>query len=526
MPLVLHRYIYAVHSVIIRRDTKTKGIIRRKQGGNTVNFSEGLKTAADYTLTENGAAALNTTGNACLDFFATIGSLRDADVQRIHMLFAEAFKENPLIAVKTVFYARDIREGLGERQTFRTLIRYMAEKHPQALIKNLDLIGVFGRFDDLYSLIGTPLEADMWSSMSRQFEEDRRNLENGCAISLLSKWIKTADASSENTRRLGILTAQKLGYSVYDFKRLVRRMRKRIDVTEALMSAGKWNEIKYSAVPGRAMSVYRDAFMRHDSERFGDFISRALEGKEKINSSTLFPYDIVREALFNLDDSDVLEAQWRQLPDYVEKDSNVVIMADVSGSMTCSGCRPLATAVGLAVYFAERNTGAYHNIFMTFSADPQIVRLKGETLVQKVDCVRKSDWGYNTNLEAAFDKVLDIAAANRVPADEMPKSIIVISDMEIDCCTELEDSGNGNTSFHELMRRRYASFGYDMPNIVFWNVNSRNNVFHAGASYKGVQLCSGQSANVFKQLMSCIDRTPSEMMNSVLNSERYECIGI
>ena len=195
-----------------------------------MNFAEAARMNAAFTRTENGAVALNTTGDARLDFFGTAGSLRGADKERINRLFSEAYKEDPLFATKIAFYARDVRGGLGERKTFRTLLQFMAESHPEALRPNMDLIGVYGRFDDLYCLIDTPLEDEMWAAMKRQFEEDRQNLLEGNAISLLANWIKTAYASSENTRKLGILTAQKLGYSVYEFKRLVRAMRKQIGI--------------------------------------------------------------------------------------------------------------------------------------------------------------------------------------------------------------------------------------------------------------------------------------------------------
>ena len=495
-------------------------MVDREKGEEIMSFVENLRKAAGFTRTENGAVALNTTGSACLDLFGTVGALRDAEENRVHTLFAEAYRENPLTATKIAFYARDIREGLGERKTFRELLQYMAQKHPEALTQNLDLIGVFGRYDDLYCLIGTPLEEEMWAAMKRQFEEDRENLEQGNAISLLAKWIKTADASSEKTRKLGILTAQKLGYSVYDFKRIVRRMRKHINVVECLMSAGRWDEIKYSQVPGRAMMIYRKAFARHDEEGFGAFVSRAVSGEETIHSATLYPYDIVEKILYQNEYSDVLEAQWQQLPNYVEAGTNAIVMADVSGSMTWSGGRPLATSVGLAIYFAERNTGAYHNLFMTFSGNPHVVILKGETLSQKVTYVSNVDWGQNTDLEAAFDKVLHIAVTNHTPKSEMPKSIIVISDMEIDNC------GNREWTFYDQMAHKYASYGYEIPNVVFWNVNSRNDVFHADKNRKCVQLCSGQSVATFKQLMSCINCTPVEMMHRVIDSERYDCIKV
>lgn len=490
-----------------------------------MNFAEAAKQKENFTRTENGAVAIKSTGDACLDLFGTIGSLRDTDENRVCRLFAEAYKENPLMATKIAFYARDIRGGLGERKVFRTIIKYMAEYHPEALRPNLDLVGVFGRYDDLYCLIGTPLEDDMWAAMKNQFEEDLKNMHDGNAISLLAKWIKTADASSERTRKLGVLTAQKLGYPVYNFKRIVRAMRKQIGVVESLMSAGEWDKIKYSDVPSRAMMVYRKAFVRHDADRYSEFINKAVNGETKINSATLYPYDLIEKLLtygiwrnyFEVKEDKTVEAQWRQLPNYVQEGTNAIVIADTSGSM--SG-RPLNTAIGLAIYFAERNKGAYHNMWMSFSSHPNIHVLKGETLSQKIASLDMQDWNNNTDLKAAFDLVLDIALENHVSADEMPKSLIVISDMEIDCC------GNKDWTFYDKMRAKFEKHGYEIPNIVFWNVESRNDVFHADKTRKGVQLCSGQSTSVFKQLMSCIGYTPVEMMEKVIGSERYDCITV
>lgn len=489
-----------------------------------MNFAEAAKQKGSFTRTENGAVALCTTGSKLLDLFGSVGSLRKEDETRITRLFADAYSEDALFATKIVFYARDIRGGLGERRTFRILLRYMAEYHPEVLRPNLDLVGVYGRYDDLYELIGTPLEDDMWAAMKKQFEEDLRNLNDDKAISLLAKWIKTADASSEKTRKLGILTAQKLGYPVYNFKRIVRTMRKKIGVIESLMSAGRWDEIEYSAVPSRAMMIYRNAFQKHDEDRYNAFINKAVNGEEKINSATLYPYDLI-EKIWNMScygankvkDDKTVEAQWRQLPNYVEEGTNALVIADTSGSMYG---RPMATSVGLAIYFAERNKGAYHNMWMSFSTNPHIHVLKGETLAQKIGSIDMDDWDGNTDLKAAFNLVLNIAEKNDVPPDEMPKSLIVISDMEIDYC------GNREWTFYEKMSKKFHKAGYEIPNIIFWNVDSRQDVFHADSKRIGVQLCSGQSTSVFKQMMSCVGMTPMEAMAKVINSERYEPIKV
>lgn len=495
-----------------------------------MNFGNVLRNEQEnMTRTENGALALKSTQDACLDLFATIGALREASDDRVETLFEKAYNKNPLLATKILFYSRDIREGLGERETLRKLLVYLGNKHPEALIDNLDLIGYYGRFDDLYCLVGTELESCMWETMKRQFEEDLQNLRNGMPIFMLAKWVKTADASSKLTRQLGILTAEKLGYSVYEFKRLVREMRKRIKIVESFMVQGKWNEINYSEVPGRAMMIYRNAFINHDRVRFDEYISDVSCGIEKINASTLFPYDIVEKMMYgepdsrgyrnSIDDESarVLEVQWNNLPDYVEPGSNVIVVADVSGSM--SG-RPMASSIGLALYFGERNTGDFHNLFMTFSNRSEIVNVKGTTLQEKINHARREDWGGSTNLESAFERILNIAVRNYTPVEDMPKSIIVISDMEINGCV------GRDWTFYEEMKSLYEAYGYELPNIIFWNVNSRSNVFHVDKDRKGVQLCSGQSVTIFKQLIGCIGKSPVQWMNEVIHVPRYEQIKV
>lgn len=486
-----------------------------------MNFAEAATERTKFTKTENGAVALNTTSNKLLDFYSVVGALRNADDSRIQRLFADAYSEDPLTATKIVFYARDVREGAGERETFRKLIKYMAYYHPESIRPNIHLIGEFGRYDDLYSFIGTPLEDDMWDYMKEQFQLDLMALKSDDTnISLLAKWIKTPDASSRNTRELGILTARKLGYSVYEFKRRLRALRKELRIVEAQMSANKWNEINYSAVPSRAGMIYRNAFTKHDGERYAEFINKAVKGEAKINSGTLYPYDIVEKVwgwYGHSNEDSTLEAQWRQLPNYVKEGTNAIVMADTSGSMDG---RPIASALGLAVYFAERNKGVFHNLWMSFSAKPKFHILKGETLAQKLNSIDTRDWNMDTDLKAAFDLVLSTAIDNEVPQEEMPKALIIISDMEIDFC------GNREWSFYDKMEHKFAKHGYQIPNVIFWNVNSRHDIYHADATRKGVQLVGGQSTTTFKNLIECIDMTPVEAMYKTLNSERYDCITI
>ena len=501
-----------------------------------MNFAEAMKQEQKWTRTENGAVALNTTSDALLDLFGTIGALRNADETRITTLFEEAYKADPFIATKILFYARDIRgdeetSGLGERKVFRVILKYCAKYHPEVIRPNLDLIGVYGRYDDLYELVGTPLEDEMWATMKKQFEEDLDNMAKGNAISLLAKWIKTADASSDKTRKLGILTAQKLGYDVYNFKRIVRAMRKQIGIVEALMSAGRWDEIKYSEVPSRAMMIYRNAFKKHDEERFNQFAQKAVTGEVKINSSTLYPYDILAKyagrdwwshnyysgSSLNPTEENVLQAQWDQLPDYVEPGTNAIVVADTSGSMIG---RPMDTAISLAIYFAQRNHGAFKNLWMNFSSNPSYQQIKGKTLKQILNNIDYNNWSGSTNCKAAFEMILDTAIQYHIPQEDMPKALIIISDMEFDYC------GGKNWTFYDQMKNEFARNGYEIPSIIFWQVNSRHDVFHTDKNRKGTILVSGQSASVFKQLMGSVNYTAMEFMMKTVNAKRYDPITV
>lgn len=490
-----------------------------------MNFAEAMKNETRKTQTLNGANAYNTTNSALVDLFGSIGSLRGADITRIHYLFNQAYEEDALIATKILFYARDVRCGLGERDTFRALLRFCAFNHPEALRNNLEFVGTYGRWDDLYSLISTPLEADMWGVMKHQFTEDIYNMNQNKSISLLAKWIKTADASSKRTRELGIRTALAFGYDVYTFKRIVRSMRKYLKVVEQKMSTNNWDKINYSEVPSKAMINYNAAFIRHDAYRFDKYVSDVKEGKAKINSGTLYPYDIVRKYLRNDEVTDALEEQWKALPNYLDKEENVLVMCDTSGSMEYENhSLPLFAAIGLTLYFAERNTGAFHNLFLTFETNVHLLSVKGTNLYTKIDNIKKAPWGGSTNINAAFEKVLTLGIDNHIPNEDMPKAIVIISDMEFDVCTGY---GNPNPwSFYDTMKATFEANGYTIPDIVFWNVNSIKDTFHADANYKGVQMVSGCSAVTFKHVLDAIGYTPYECMMKVINDVRYSQITI
>ena len=490
-------------------------------------FVNALKKENNYTLTENGAVALKSTNSALVDLFGQIGAMRKRPDADIESAFSKAFAEDKLLATKMAFYARNIRGGLGERRTARIIFRFLAKLYPNVMKKNIQFIPLFGRYDDLYEFVGTPIENDMWKLIREQWNLDIENMRNNKPISLLSKWAKSVNTSSEESNRLGKLTAKNLGLSEKEYRKTLSVLRRYLDVTEVKMSHNQWSDINYAGVPSRAMSIYRNAFRKHDEERFNAYIESVSKGEAKINSSTLFPYDILEKMglstwhgnYLTVNHYDkVLEEQWKALPNYIEGENNVLVMADTSGSMQG---RPMATSVGLAIYFAERNHGVFKDVFMTFSSRPSFVQLKGNTLYEKIKCIPSIV--ENTNLEAAFKLILDTAIRNNLTAEDMPKSLIVISDMEFDSATY---NTYEHETFYESMVKMYNQHGYNIPNIIFWNVDSRHDNFQVASEHRGVQLASGQSPSVFKSILNNIGKTPYEAMLSVLNDPMYDCITV
>ena len=504
-----------------------------------MNFATAMYREGTHKLTENGAFAYDSTAQgALLDLFSQIGALRPRTEREIEQKFAAAFREDKLLATKMLFYAGDIRQGgLGERRTFRICLRWLAENHPEIVNKNIELIPYFNRFDSWFVLCGTKCEKLMWENVAKTLAADMKayNASVGSKhvpVSLLAKWMPSENTSSEKTRQMAVKAQRALQLTPRKYRKMLSALRKHINVTERLMSAGEWAKIDYAKVPSYAMHNYGSAFAKHDHERFDAYLKSVSKGEVKINAATLYPYDLVekymntREAGTHYGDcfvarneNAVVEAQWKAMPNYLTKPMNAVVMADVSGSMRG---RPMATSIGLAIYFAQHNTGLYHNQYMTFTSEPHFVNIKeGASLLENVQKVAAAGVGYSTNLERAFQEILNVAVANRVPANQMPKTFVVISDMEID---KYMRPGR-HWDFLKVMEARYNAKGYELPSIYLWNVNARKDTFLSQS--EKVYFVSGQSPSVFKQICNAVDgMTAYDLMIQTLNSPVYSKVRI
>ena len=490
-----------------------------------MSFMNDLKTTLDensFALTENGALGFSTSGRKLLDLNFAVTSFRNKPDKAIEDAFAKAFYEDKLLAVKWMFYCRDREQGVGERRLFRVALKWLAIEQPEIAKAVFELSGFFGRFDDMLVLLDTDLRDDVIAYISKQLKEDQENMKNGKPCSLMTKWLKSPNASSKETKRLAKIIYTGLEMTEREYRKTLSALRKYLNVIEVKMSAKEWSEIDYNKVPSRANLIYNDAFLRNDEERRRAYLAALERGDKnvKINASVLFPDDIVHKyshgySGVKLYDS-ALEELWKALPTL--SSDNTLVVRDGSGSMWG---KPLEVSTALAIYMAERNKGEFHNQFITFSRVPKIIDLNGlDTLHDKLAKTYREDDCSNTDIEAVFKLILKTAVNKKMTQEDMPKNIVIVSDMHFDA-----HSFNCKDTLFGAIGKEYAEHGYLLPRLIFWNVNGNcsSNVIPVQQNEMGVVLMSGYSQNLIKMVMSN-QTDPYKCLIEQLNSDRYKVV--
>ena len=481
------------------------------------NFLDALKEEANKTLTENLAVTYRSSGSECVDLFASIGALRSASDEEIVRRFIKAWTDDRDLAMKILFYARDIRGGLGERRVFRVILSALAELEPDSVRKNIALIPEYGRYDDLLELLGTPpCEADALAVIRDQLNADQAALEAGEPVSLLAKLLPSVNASSEETRKQAQIIAAAIGMNSAQYRKTLSRLRAEIKILENNLREKDYS-FDYSKQPSKAMFKHRKAFNRNDGERYSAYLSKVEKGEATLHTGTLLPYELVRSALSSPDNAErkSLDVTWNALEDFTDG-RNALVVIDGSGSMYGRGNpRPADIALSLGIYFAERNSGLFRNYFITFSTNPQLVEIKGKDFVERVRYCKSFNEVADTNIQRVFELILKTAVNNRLPQSEMPETLYIISDMEFNYCTR--DAGKTN---FEYAKELYAAHGYRLPQVVFWNVQSRQEQVPVKMNEQGVALVSGCSPRIFSMVMQN-ELDPYKFMMNIIGSERY-----
>lgn len=491
-----------------------------------------LNDEFNVSVSENGALGYRTSGKELLDLNFAVASLRGASEQAIVEKFTKAFFEDKILAMKWLFFARDARGGLGERRLFRIVLKSLIENNPEMVIPVINLIPEYGRYDDLWCLLDNQESAKVvYNIVEEQLIEDLHNMKENKPISLLAKWLPSPNASSEKTKKYAKQIYKTFGLTEREYRQILSRLRKYLDVVEVKMSAKNWSEIRYEAVPSRANLIYNGAFLRNDEERRREYLGRLEKGETKINASTLYPHDIVHKYSGRYHKDATIEALWKALPDTVQGCGNTIVVADGSGSMTCNiGGNTRVTALevanALAIYFAEHSSGEFKDKYITFSERPQLVDFSNaNSLYDKLRIAITHNECANTNIEKVFDLILTTAIKHNMSQKDMPKNVLIISDMEFDSCATSGDSNRWsrnkpNQRLFDVIAKRYTDAGYQLPRLVFWNVNSRTGTIPVKENDLGVALVSGFSVNIVKMVMSG-NTDPYECLLETLNSERY-----
>lgn len=485
-----------------------------------MNYPELLfdSTNRSSKTTLNGAISYGETNSGILDFFSNSGALRD-DPKKLINLLGKALSEDISLSLKALFYMRDIRGGQGERENFREALIFLANKFPKEISRNIKYISEFGRWDDLYSFVGTNLQDLALDIIKDQFVKDVNSLTTGNEISILAKWLKSENTSSKESKKLATITRKYLELTSSKYRKLLSSLRKKISIVETKMSQNKWSEIDYSKVPSQASRIYSNSFRNHDTEQYNLFIEKVKLGEEKINAKTLYPYDIIKKFYKNpnltYDERNTYDVLWKSLPNYMEKEENSIVVVDVSPSMTGD---PVCVSISLGIYFAEKNTGPFKDYCITFSDRPTMIKIQGTDIFEKYKNLIDMEWGGSTNLQAVFDLILNTAVKNNIQQKELPKKVYIISDMQFDIACKKNNKTN-----LENIKLKFKKVGYEAPQLVFWNVHSYGDA-PSTKNEKDVFLVSGCSPSILKNAINSISITPFELMLQVLNSERYSII--
>jgi hypothetical protein len=459
--------------------------------------------------TENLMKARKGSANACVDFFFKAGAMRG---QNILPVFIAAYVENPDYALRIAQWLRDVRGGAGERQLYRDILKYLESMgYNETIEKLVEKTPELGRFDDLLVFsAGSTAE-------SIAFARIKKALKNENEKSLCAKWMPRQKDVANRLRKY-----LKLSPKAYR-KMLVHNTK----VVEQQMCANEWKAIEFEKVPSVASARYKKAFSRHTPEEYAEFISNVEKGVAKIHADAIFPHDVIKEQLnahlhqrnelYGTELRAMIE-QWNALPNFVG-DASILPLVDVSGSMYygghCNSVNPIDISVSLGLYLSEKNKGKFKDMFLTFTGNPELVLLKGN-IDQRIRQITNADWGFDTNLHAAFEKILKTAVSGNVPQEEMPKTLLILSDMQFNACVEYDDSAI------EMIHRKYKKSGYTVPNVVFWNINAYDNV-PVRFDKSGTALVSGYSPSILKAILSenIQDMTPENIMLDMILNPRY-----
>lgn len=482
-----------------------------------MSFIEITKDVIFNAFTEKGDYAYESTGSYCLDFYASVGGMR-FNLKMALMNFLKAYKEDPLTAIKLLFYTRDVRGGLGERSLFRYLFNTLANMYPSVAKQVVKYIPIYGRYDDLFAAFDTEIRRDVMDIIKEQLREDLENKKNNKPISLLAKWMPSINTSSDEVRDLAVRVSQSLGMTKEEYRKMLSCLRKDLIVENNLRE--KDYTFNYDEVPSNAMFKYQKAFFRNDGKRYNEYLDSVKQGNVKINSKVLYPYEVIRKferGPYRLTDEEKisLDVIWNSF-NREEITAKTIVVRDGSGSMLDDEqVSANSVATSLALLFAERLTGMFKNKFITFSSKPRLISVEGSSIEEKYKFICRYNDYTTTSIQKVYELIYKVYSHEKFRKEDALDRIVIISDMEFD------EIKGFDASSYEYFKTLFAKKGFDLPEVVFWNVRSRHTHFPAKMSDNNVILVSGATPLII-DLISKYDISNSyDLMLKSL--EKYSC---
>ncbi len=474
------------------------------------------------TQTENGALAFATTGHPLTDFFASFGAMRLSSESQIIEAFIEASAFNLKDAVKLLFFFRDARFGQGEKRIFEVVYRYFIDANHSLAFQMLEYVPEYGYWKDVAKLAEyafTNHNEQFFIFASKLYANQLLKDMTSENMSLAAKYAPDQNYKNKNFFNAYFNVARKvLNVDRKGYRQLLSAMRKALNVVEVKMSANRWDRINFESVPSVAHKNYRKAFGKHQQERYAAYLESVKNGEKVIKAGTLTPVDIIKKymsesgGVFAYDET--LELQWKALPELVSGD--ILTISDTSSSMHGE---PVQVSVALGVYFAQHSTGAFKNEVVSFNDNPVFHSLaKCESLRDCLKEMSKMDWGGSTSITRTFDKILDIAKKNNVKQEEMPKFVLLISDMELN-----RAAGRNDTPFQEI-ERKFKLSGYVMPRMIFWNVRESAMKNFPSQDKNGVFMVSGYSSTVLQYVLAVANGQTFDALQLILDNPRYSFV--
>lgn len=479
-------------------------------------LGDALEKQTTVGTTENGAKTFTTSLSYNCDFFFRAGAMRGRN-NAVVDLFMKAYIEDKQIALANLFYLRDCRKGIGERDLTRSIFKSLVDNYPDVITDEfIDRLTGYGRYDDiLYALTNDKTKNTVIGYISRGLKDGN---------SLMAKWLPSINASSKRTKSYANIIIKALEITPADYRKKLSELRQAQHLLETTMTNKDYANIQYEHIPSQAHRKHTKAFYRNDEANYKKYLESVQKGEKKINTATITPVEIVSNysvgywGMKRPVDDQALDTMWNNLPDLFNgRKENSLVVCDVSGSMesrTSTGTRPIDVSVSLALYIAERNTGIFHNEYMSFSSNSHLIRVKGDDLYEKVHYIANTDMGYDTNIQSVFDNLLKACIENNIPEEECPKRIYIISDMEFNNSSIM----GKDVSIFEYAKQKYEEAGYKLPQLFFWNVDSRQENVPVRYDETGTALISGYSPNILGYILGEEEITPESIMMKVLKN--------